>query len=195
MRRVLVVDDHDPSRTRLIRTLKKCGYEIAGEAASGKVALVLARTAAPDVILMAVGLGDIDGIETARDMMQATPLPIILITSHYDAATIDRAKLAGVMGYLVKPLRAEELSPTIELALTRFQDVVSLQEENSTLKETLEARKLIERAKGLLMKQKNLSEDQAYNLIKKASMNLRKPMADVAQAILLAGGLLSDKSS
>jgi response regulator NasT len=195
MRRVLVVDDHDPSRTRLIRTLKKCGYEIAGEAASGKVALVLARTAAPDVILMAVGLGDIDGIETARDMMQATPLPIILITSHYDAATIDRAKLAGVMGYLVKPLRAEELSPTIELALTRFQDVVSLQEENSTLKETLEARKLIERAKGLLMKQKNLSEDQAYNLIKKASMNLRKPMADVAQAILLAGGLLSDKNS
>jgi response regulator NasT len=195
MRRVLVVDDHDPSRTRLIRTLKKCGYEIAGEAASGKVALVLARTAAPDVILMAVGLGDIDGIETARDMMQATPLPIILITSHYDAATIDRAKLAGVMGYLVKPLRAEELSPTIELALTRFQDVVSLQEENSTLKETLEARKLIERAKGLLMKQKNLSEDQAYNLIKKASMNLRKPMADVAQAILLAGGLLSDQNS
>jgi response regulator NasT len=195
MRRVLVVDDHDPSRTRLIQTLKKCGYEIAGEAASGKVALVLARTAAPDVILMAVGLGDIDGIETARDMMQATPLPIILITSHYDAATIDRAKLAGVMGYLVKPLRAEELSPTIELALTRFQDVVSLQEENSTLKETLEARKLIERAKGLLMKQKNLSEDQAYNLIKKASMNLRKPMADVAQAILLAGGLWSDQNS
>ena len=95
------------------------------------------------------------------------------------------------MGYLVKPLRAEELRPTIELALSRFQQFASLQEENSTLKETLEARKIIERAKGLLMEQRKLSEEQAYSLIKKASMNMRKPMADVAQAILLAGGLLA----
>jgi response regulator NasT len=92
------------------------------------------------------------------------------------------------MGYLVKPLRAEELSPTIELAITRFQDFLSLREENSTLKVNLEARKLIERAKGLLMEQRKLTEEQAYTLIKKTSMNMRKPMADVAQAIILAGG-------
>ena len=97
------------------------------------------------------------------------------------------------MGYLVKPLRDEELTPAIELAITRFQDYVSLRQENSALKENLEARKLIERAKGLLMDQRNLTEEQAYSLIKKASMNMRKPMADVAQAILLAGGLLTDK--
>jgi response regulator NasT len=121
-------------------------------------------------------------------MMQAYPLPIILITSRCGAATIERAKRAGVMGYLVKPLRAEELSPAIELAITRFQDFAALRQENSTLKETLESRKHIERAKGLLMEQRNLSEDQAYTLMKKASMNLRKPMADVAQAIILAGG-------
>ena len=83
------------------------------------------------------------------------------------------------------------MRPTIELALSRFQQFASLQEENSTLKETLEARKIIERAKGLLMEQRKLSEEQAYSLIKKASMNMRKPMADVAQAILLAGGLLA----
>ncbi|TMA85493.1 MAG: ANTAR domain-containing protein [Deltaproteobacteria bacterium] len=121
-------------------------------------------------------------------MMHAQPLPVVLITSHYDAATIERAKQAGVMGYLVKPLRAEELSPTIELAITRFQDFLSLREENSTLKVNLEARKLIERAKGLLMEQRKLTEEQAYTLIKKTSMNMRKPMADVAQAIILAGG-------
>ena len=127
--------------------------------------------------------------------MQAHPLPIVLITSHYDPATIERAKRAGVMGYLVKPLRPEELSPAIELAVTRFQDFTALRQENSTLKETLEARKFIERAKGLLMEQRHLSEDQAYTLMKKASMNIRKPMADVAQAIILAGGIFKGEKT
>ena len=127
--------------------------------------------------------------------MQTKPLPIVLVTSHYDAPTVERAKHAGIMGYLVKPLRDEEVTPAIELAITRFQDYVSLRQENSALKENLEARKLIERAKGLLMDQRNLTEEQAYSLIKKASMNMRKPMADVAQAILLAGGLLTDKKN
>lgn len=139
---------------------------------------------------MAVGLPDMDGIEAAREMMRAQPLPIVLITSHYDTTTIERARQAGVMGYLVKPLRAEELSPTIELAVTRYQDFLSLHEENSTLKENLASRKLIERAKGLLMEQRRLNEEQAYTLIKKTSMNMRKPMGDVVQAILLAGGIL-----
>jgi len=188
MRRVVVIDDHQPSRRHLVTILNSGGYEIAGEGANGRTALALARTAVPDVILMAVGLPDVDGIETSHDMMQAHPLPIILITSHYDSATIERAKRAGVMGYLVKPLRAEELSPAIELAITRFQDFVALRAENSNLKETLEARKIIERAKGLLMQQRHLSEEQAYTLIKRTSMNLRKPMTEVAQAVILAGG-------
>jgi len=189
MRRVLVIDDHEPSRKHLVKILTEGRYEIAGEGASGKLAMAMAKNAAPDVILMAVGLSDIDGIEAARDMMRSQPLPVVLITSHYDPATIERAKQAGVMGYLVKPLRGEELSPTIELAITRFQDFLSLREENSTLKENLESRKLIERAKGLLMEQRKLTEEQAYTLMKKTSMNLRKPMADVAQAIILAGGI------
>lgn len=191
MRRVLVIDDHEPSRTRLSVILRECEYEVVGEGATGKSAVVFAHTKNPDVILMAVGLPDIDGIQAAEEIIQSKPLPIVLITSHYDTETIERAKGAGVMGCLVKPLRAEELRPTIELALSRFQQFASLQEENSTLKETLEARKIIERAKGLLMEQRKLSEEQAYSLIKKASMNMRKPMADVAQAILLAGGLLA----
>jgi AmiR/NasT family two-component response regulator len=195
MRRVLVIDDHEPSRKHLVKILTEGKYEVAGEGASGKLAMAMAKNAAPDVILMAVGLSDIDGIEAARDMMRSQPLPVVLITSHYDPATIERAKQAGVMGYLVKPLRGEELSPTIELAITRFQDFLALREENSTLKENLESRKLIERAKGLLMEQRKLTEEQAYTLMKKTSMNLRKPMADVAQAIILAGGIFkSDKN-
>lgn len=192
MRRVLVIDDHEPSRRHLVRTLTEAKYEIAGEGASGKSALMLARSAAPDVIVMAVGLPDMDGIEAAREMMRAQPVPIVLITSHYDTATIERAKQAGVMAYLVKPLRAEELSPTLELAITRYQEFLSLHQENSTLKENLASRKLIERAKGLLMEQRKLSEEQAYTLIKRTSMDKRKPMVDVAQAILLAGGVLKN---
>ena len=193
MRRVLVIDDHEPSRKYLVELLIQRGYEIAGEGVSGELALTMAETLAPDVILMAVGLSDLDGIDAARAILRSNPLPIILLTSHFDAATIDRAKQAGVMAYLVKPLRAEELSPTIELAISRFQEFSSLQEENSTLKENLAGRKLIERAKGLLMAQRNISEAEAYSLIKKASMNMRKPMADVAQAILVAAEITEGK--
>ena len=189
MRRVLVIDDHESSRKQIVATLKNGGYEVAGEGTSGESALPLARAASPDVLLMAVGLPDVDGIDAARDVMRAQPMPIVLVTSHFDSKTVERAKTVGVRGYLVKPLRAAELSPAIELAIAQFRDFVSLSAENATLKETLAARKLIERAKGLLMEQKHMSEDQAYTLIKKTSMNMRKPMADVAQAIILAGGL------
>jgi response regulator NasT len=195
MRRTLVVDDHEPSRKRLATILRERGYEVVGEGTTGKSAIVFAHTATPDVILMAVGLPDIDGIQAAQEIIQSKPLPIVLITSHYDGATIERAKSAGVMAYLLKPLRAEELRPAIELAVSRFQEFASLRQENSTLKETLEARKIIERAKGLLMEQRKLSEEQAYSLIKKTSMNMRRPMADVAQAIILAGGLLANDKS
>jgi response regulator NasT len=127
--------------------------------------------------------------------MRVNPVPIILVTSHHDAATVARAIKSGAMAYLIKPLRKGELSPAIELAISRFQEVVSLQRENETLKENLESRKVIERAKGMLMEQRGLTEEQAYSLIKKASMNMRKPMMDVAEAIVLAEGLLNTRKS
>jgi len=188
MKRVLVIDDDAQSRAHVVTTLKQSRYELVGEAATGKLALVIARTARPEVMLMAVGLPDIDGIEAARQLMQVQPLPIVLLTGHHDAVTVERAKQAGVMGYLVKPLRPAELTPAIELAITRFHDCSALRAGNSMLKENLEARKFIERAKGLLMRQKNLSEEEAYTLLKRTSMNVRKPMAEIAQAIISAGG-------
>jgi response regulator NasT len=194
MKRVLIIDDHEPSRKTLVKTLTQNGYEIAGEGASGETAVALTATTSPDIVLMAVGLSDIDGIKAAGNIMQAKPLPIILITSHHDSTTVQRATKSGAMGYLIKPLRNGELTPAIELAISRFRDFLSLREENQALKENLVERKVIERAKGMLMEQKSWTEEQAYSLMKKASMNMRKPMADIAEAIILTGGLLKIKS-
>src|ERR1043166_1321552 len=186
MRSALVVDDHEPSRKDLVRVLTANGFEIAGEVTTGAAGLDLISDRTPDVILMAVGLPDVDGIRAARKIMEANPKPIVLVTSHHDGATIDRAKRSGVMGYLIKPLRESELLPTIELAITHFQEFVVLQKENENLKKTLEARKVIERAKGILMKRQRLSEPEAFSLIQQKSMDMRKPMVEIAQAVILS---------
>lgn len=192
-KRVLVIDDHPLSRTFLVRVLKEKGFEVAGEGTSGKGALRLAKETAPDVILMAVGLADMDGVRAAQAIMEESPLPVILLTSHYDAQTIERTKGAGVMAYLIKPLREEELLPTVELAISRFAEFVSLRRENEDLKKTLEARKAIERAKGILMKSRGLSEPEAFSLIQRKSMDMRRPMAEIAQAIVLAEEAIGQK--
>jgi two-component system, response regulator PdtaR len=189
MRRVLVIDDHAPSRDNLKRALAASQCEVVGEGTSGRSALQLAAVTVPEVILMAVGLSDLDGIRAARKIMQAKPVPIILVSSHYDTETVKRAKQAGVMGYLLKPLRDGELLPTIELAVSHFQEFIALQKENENLKKTLEARKIIERAKGILMKSKRLSEAEAFSLIQKKSMDLRKPMSEIAEAVILSEDL------
>jgi len=194
MKRALVIDDHEPSRKNLVGVLAESGFQIVGAATSGAAGLQLASASAPDVILMAVGLPDLDGIRAARKIMQANPLPIVLVTSHYDAATIERAKRAGVMGYLIKPLREGELLPAIELAISHFQEFVALQKENENLKKTLEARKVIERAKGILMKRQRLSEPEAFSLIQQKSMDMRKPMVEIAQAVILSQEITEGKT-
>jgi response regulator NasT len=194
MRRVLVIDDHAPSRNNLKRALAASGCQVVGEGTSGKGADELASATVPDVILIAVGLADLDGIRAARRIMQSRPVPVILLSSHYDTETVERAKRAGVMGYLLKPLRDGELLPTIEIAVSQFQEFVMLRKENENLKKTLEARKIIERAKGILMKSKGLSEAEAFSLIQRKSMDLRKPMSEIAQAVILSEELSKTKN-
>ena len=193
-RRVLVIDDHLPSRSFLIETLNAKGFEVAGEGTKGSRALELSIKTAPDVVLMAVGLPDMDGITAASKIMGENPTPIVLLTSHYDPETIERTKNTGVMAYLVKPLREEELLPAVELAISRFEEFMSLRRENEDLKKTLEARKAIERAKGLLMKHQGLSEAEAFSLIQKKSMDLRKPMVEIAHAIILTEEMVKKES-
>lgn len=189
-----MIDDHLPSRSLLVNALRERGFDIVGEGTNGKGAPALAKDAAPDVILMAVGLRDMDGISAAQRIMEENPLPIVLLTSHYDTETIERAKNMGAMGYMIKPLREEELLPTIELAISRFSEFVTLRKENDDLKKTLEARKMIERAKGILMKTQRLSEADAFSLIQKKSMDMRRSMAEIAQAIVLSEEIKKEAS-
>jgi len=185
-RRVVIIDDSSRSRAALGAAIKGFGFVVAGEGVNGSEAIRLAQDLKPDVLFLAVGLPEMDGVTAAAQILEAHPLPIIILSSHLDPELIQRAKEAGVMAYMVKPLREEELLPTIELAVSRFEEFTALRKENEDLKRTLEGRKLIERAKGVLMERENISEQQAFARIQKASMNTRRSMAEIAQAILLS---------
>jgi AmiR/NasT family two-component response regulator len=184
-RKVLIIDDHLPSKAFSAQALSEEECEVVGEGGDGRSAVELVKILSPDVLLIAVGLPDMDGISAARQILAERPLPIILLTSHYDKDTVERAKTAGVMAYLVKPLRKEELVPNLELAISHFAEIISLRKANEHLKRSLESRKTIERAKGILMKNQGLSEAQAFSLMQKKSMNTQRPMVDIAQAIIL----------
>ncbi|HWP58762.1 MAG TPA: ANTAR domain-containing protein [Candidatus Acidoferrales bacterium] len=185
-RKALLIDDHLPSRNSLARALREQGCEVIGEAADEESAVGLARALSPDVVFVAFGLSGADGVTVARHLMEARPLPIVMLTSHFEKDTIERAKAAGVMAYLVKPLRKEELLPAIELAISRYAELRSLRTDNETLKKMLASRKLIERAKGILMKSQGLSEADAFALLQKKSMTSHLPMVEIARAIILA---------
>src|SRR5574337_846263 len=183
---VVIVDDSPRSQETLSGALKRLGFEVIGEGASGAEAVHLAQKLKPDVLFLAVGLPDMDGLSVAAHILETLPLPILILTSHLDQELIQRAKEAGVMAYLLKPLREEELLPAIELAISRFEEFNALRKENADLKRILEDRKLIERAKGILMERERISEQQAFARIQKTSMNTRRSMAEIAQAILLS---------
>ena len=185
-RKAVIIDDSLQSRATLKTALMRLGFEVEGEGASGQEAIRLAQELKPDVLFLAVGLPEIDGVSAADQILEVHPLPVIILSSHRDPDVIQRAIEAGIMAYLVKPLREEELLPVTELAISRFEEFMALRKENEDLKRTLEGRKLIERAKGVLMDREKISEQQAFALIQKASMNTRQPMVEIAQAILLS---------
>ena len=184
--RVVVVDDHIPSKVAVAEAVECVGGAIVGDGASAAEAPALVERCRPDVVILAVGLPDGDGVDAAHEVMTRAPCPIVLLTSRTDAAVIERARAAGVMAFLLKPLRAEELGPALDLAVARFREFEALRKENADLKRAIESRKLVERAKGLLMEREGLSESEAFRRIQKASMDRRKSMAEVAEAILLA---------
>jgi response regulator NasT len=155
------------------------------EAADGRTAVELARKLLPDLVIMDIKMPDMDGISAADELAKARVAPVVLLTAYSEQALIGRAKDAGVCGYLVKPFRETELMPVIELALARFDEMRDLEREVSDLKEALETRKLVERAKGVLMEVHGLRESEAFNRMRKTSMDNRKSMREVAEAILL----------
>ncbi len=184
--RVIIADDESIVRTDLKEMLTSLGYLVVGEVGDGQSAVNLARELVPDVVLMDIKMPDMDGIEAAKILTAEQIAPVILLTAYGQKELVDRAKEAGVAGYLVKPFKEADLAPAIEVALSRFGEFRLMRQEVSDLKNALETRKLVERAKGILMDAQGLSENEAFRRIQKMSMNTRKPMKDVAEAIILA---------
>lgn len=183
--RIIIADDESIIRMDLREMLSHLGYEVIAEAADGRQAVELARKLLPDLIVMDIKMPELDGIAAADELSRDRIAPVVLLTAYSENALIGRAKDAGVCGYLVKPFRETELMPVIELALARFAETRQLEQEVTDLREALETRKLVERAKGVLMEVHGLREADAFNRMRKTSMDNRKSMREVAEAILL----------
>lgn len=187
--RVLIIDDHGPSRAVLAEAVGALGGNVVGSGSRVEDAVRLVDRHRPDVVVLAVGLSDGDGIDAARRVMSVHPCPLILFTSRTAADVAARAADAGVLGFLAKPLRSEELGPALDLALSRFRDLVAIRKENEELKRKLESRRLIDRAKSVLIQRLGLTEPEAYRRLQKTAMDTRRPMVAVAEALLLTEDL------
>jgi len=182
--RVAILDDHERSRAALRAAIWAAGGEVVGEAVRCADAAALMRRTSPDVAVCAVGLPDGDGVEVARQLIEGG-CPVVLFTSHTRQELVDRARSAGVMSYLLKPLRSAELAPLLDLAVARFG-------ETRDLRRSLEERKIIERAKGRLMARYHLSEEEAFRRLRRAAMDSRRPMVEIAKALLVSESVASD---
>jgi len=184
--RVIIADDESVIRTDLREMLTSLGYLVVGDVGDGQSAVNLARELKPDVVIMDIKMPNMDGIEAAGLLTQEKIAPVLLLTAYSQRDLVDRAKEAGVVGYLVKPFREQEIVPAVDIALARFAEFRELEKEVGDLKETLETRKVVDRAKGVLMDSQHLTEAEAFRKIQKMSMNTRKPMKEIAEAIILA---------
>jgi AmiR/NasT family two-component response regulator len=188
--RILIAEDNDLVSLTLEEQLKGLGYDVIGIARTGTEAIDLAMRLVPDVILMDIRMPEIDGTEAALRINQQRSLPIIMLTAYTDKETVRRAEAAGVLGYLVKPISENDLPPAINIALARFRELQSLRSEVHNLQDSLEARKLIERAKGILMQRLAITEREAYERLRQRARDKRAKMKDIARAIIEAEELL-----
>ncbi len=184
--RVIIADDESLIRMDLREMLTNLGYLVVGEVGDGRSAVNLARELKPDLVIMDIKMPDMDGIEAAKILTEERIAPVLLLSAYSQTDLVERAREAGVTGYLVKPIREADLAPAIEVALARFREFLEVQKQVDDLKDALETRKLVDRAKGILMDRQGLTEAEAFRKIQKMSMNNRKPMKEVAWAIILA---------
>ena len=180
--RILVAEDETIIRLDLVEMLTESGYEVVAQAENGAVAVELADLHKPDLAILDVKMPEMDGITAAEQIISIAP--VLMLTAFSQRDLIERARDAGVMAYVVKPFSINDLLPAIEIAISRHRQMKSLESEVADLYDRLETRKIIDRAKGILMKAMNLSEPESFNWIQKTAMDRRISMKQVAQAVI-----------
>jgi response regulator NasT len=181
--RVVVAEDEALIRLDLVEMLTEAGYEVVGQAGDGEAAISITEKEKPDLVVMDVKMPKLDGISAAERIANQRIAPVVILTAFSQRDLVERARDAGAMAYLTKPFTIEDLMPAIELAVSRFQEIKQLDAEVSDLQEQLKARKLIEKAKGILMKNLKISEPEAFKWMQKTAMDKRRSMTDVAQLV------------
>ena len=181
--RVLIVDDESLIRMDLRDIIESCGHEVVAEGTNGVEAIQLCKQHKPDIILMDVKMPELDGIE-ARQIGFHHEAPVVLLTSYSQQDLIDKARDSGVYGYLIKPVREEQLVPTLEMALGRYKSDAQLREKMAELEQSLEDRKIIQKGTGILMELYSISEEEAYNRIRALSMKKRDSIVNIRKALI-----------
>ena len=182
--RILIADDEAVIRLGLRAMLEDQGYQVVGEASDGRRALDLVQKLHPDLVFLDIKMPGVDGLQAARSLLAGRTVPVIILTAYADRAFLDQAKEAGALAYLVKPVRESDLAPAVEMALARFREIQGLRQEIGDLEDTLEARKLVERAKGVLMRREGLDEASAFARLQKQARDSRMTMKEIAEGIL-----------
>ena len=186
--RIVIADNESLIRLDIREMLEDVGHEVVGEAVNGRRAVELTRQHRPDLVLMDIKMPEMDGITAAGKIYADKIAPVILLTAFSQPDIVDKAKDSGVLGYLVKPVQESQLFPAIEIALSRWQEMQGLEDELEKLKDSLETRKMVDRAKGIIMAAHKLGEQEAYRRMQQYAMQKRVPLKDVAQSIIRAAG-------
>lgn len=195
-RRVLVAEDETLIRLDIIETLTEAGYEVVAEASDGEEAVRLVAEHEPDLCVMDVKMPVMDGITAAEKILSEHSCAVVMLTAFSQTELVERASAAGAMAYVVKPFTPADLVPALEVAMSRHEEILSLESEITDLTERFETRKRVDRAKGLLMEKMGLSEPESFRWLQKTSMNRRLTMREVADAVIeqVGGAAKSSKA-
>lgn len=182
--KVVLADDEALIRLDIREMLTEGGHEVAGEANNGEDAVAMTRALQPDLVIMDVKMPQMDGLTASKIITDEHLAPVLLLTAYSQQEIVSQAKSSGVLGYLVKPVREEQLFPAMEIAISRFEEIKALGAELGLLKESLETRKLLDRAKGILMSEHGFTEQEAYRKMQQYSMNRRISIKELAEAVI-----------
>lgn len=182
--KIVIADNESIIRMDLKEILEEAGHEVVGEATDGAKAIDLTRKFKPDLVIMDIKMPEMDGIAAAKVISNDKIAPVLLLTAFSQKEIVDKAKDSGVLAYLVKPVKESNLFPAMEIAMSRFEEIKQLEHELDDVKNSLEMRKILDRAKGILMDAYGLNESEAYRRIQQYSMAKRKTIKEVAQAII-----------